>query len=461
MPKRFDHILKINQSGYMWYFLTVAIVFLLLFFTKLNVTPLPKPVETATNNFCREMVNDPDAPIVDRPVYSTTSVDTSQTTKYKMLKKNVPVPYYFLAAENNKQHFFNSYAEVYTDPSSGKKYLKKVPNGENGQSYKLPSDVGPENYLIFADYGLLFLFHLDENEKPTIFDRFEISPGNFMEVHVTDIYKAIDKPDLPEWVLKCHDAGTNGTIDNVVFKKDGIYSPPQSPSTDKEELQLEYFLLQKYTLLLQAWWTPHCKPAVYLYPPKAQMVNVKVKPNGFLTYMDPNYNSSIGWTVLANPDGTLINSSADSDNQKKYDYLYFESKINDRAITKPEKGWVVEYKNLESFYQQILPTLGFNQKQSTDFIQFWKKSLPDSPYYFVSLVHPQEIENYESLEIEPNPDFIKRVRFYFEPRTAFSQVEPIDIATFYPQSAENTGFRVFEWGGMFKRDKNHNFTCAM
>lgn len=448
-----------NQSGYMTYFLIVGVVAVLLFFVKIPYSPKPVGQDSQTVHYCRELVNDPNAPVIDAPVYSKTSFDSSQQRKHKLIKQNVPVPYYFLI-DTPKQHFFNDFEREVTD-SKGKKYTMRIPNGEGGASYKLPSEVGPENYLIFADYGLIFLFHLNADGTPFQLDEFDIGGGNMMKVMLADIYKAVDLPDLPEWVLKCQDAGTNGSTASI-FKKRGTYIPNQNVSLEKEELQLEYFLLRNYTLSLTAWWTPHCKPAVYLYPSRSQLINVKVKPNGFLTYVDPLYDAQKGWTVLANPDGTLINQSTDRDNQKLYDYLYFESKIKDELVSKPNKGWIIPYNKLEDFYKNSLPQLGFNKKQQNDFIEYWKMALPEAPYYFVSLVTPEEIDSYESLEITPKPDQINRVRFYFEPREEFSVIEPLSLTDYYAKLDADSSFTVFEWGGMFKRDKNdHSFTCSM
>jgi len=440
----------------MVYILLIGCVFLLLLFTKLYTTPTSNKETKVSPEFCRELVDDPNAPVIKGPDYSTSAVNKSVTKDYKLIKERVPVPYYFLIA-TPKQHFFNDYEEKYTDPA-GNKFLKKIPNGEAGSSYKLKGEDGKEEYMIFADYGLFFLFYLNEDGTPKVLDNLEIEPGNFMKVMVADIYKATDKPDLPSWVLKCVDVLPDH---KTTFKNNGIYKPNQNPSTTKQELQLEYFLLRDYTLMLQAWWTPHCKPAVYLYPQKPMLVNVKVKPNGFLTYVDPLYDTQKGWTVMANPDGTLINQSYDRDNQKIYDYLYFESKINDHVVTKQEKGWVIETIKLTEFYQNTLPQLGFNQKQQADFIEYWQKSLPESPYYFVSLVNPAEINDYEQLDITPKPDQVNRVRFYFEPRNEFSVVTPLNLTDYYQIVDPNAEFNVFEWGGMLKRDKDHPFTCSM
>lgn len=440
-------------------FFFLALALIVLFFLTLKYSPLPPESDETNKPYCQDVIKDPNAPRITAPAYTGSGVDTSQTRTYKMVKKKVPVPAYFFA---NTHHFFQPFSETRTDPQTSQKYLLKLPNGENGRSYKIPTEGGGENYFVFADVGLIYMFYLNQDGSPMIIDRF-IRPadGGPQEVALADLYILEDK-ELPEWISRCMDAGTNGQTDNIVFEKKEIYTPSQNPSLNQEQLQLQYFLLQKYKLMLQAWWTPHCKPAIYLYPPKNQLVNVKVIPDGFLTYTDPIYNDKNGWTVMAYPNGTIQNISTDSDNSKFYQYLYFESKIRDALITKPTNGWTIKYEDLTTFYQDILPKLQFSEKQKTDFIEYWQKSLPKAPYYFVSLVDQTEVNKYEELLITPNPVAIRRIRFYFEARESFEQVPPLDLAPWQKNSQiENNDFTVFEWGGMVKRDKNHPYTCSM
>ncbi|MCR2013833.1 hypothetical protein NSB31_29720, partial [Bacillus cereus] len=47
------------------------------------------------------------------------------------------------------------------------------------------------------------------------------------------------------------------------------------------------------------------KPVIYLYPAEEKTINVKLDYDGELTSTYPTYND--GWSVKANPDGTLTN----------------------------------------------------------------------------------------------------------------------------------------------------------
>lgn len=237
--------------------------------------------------------------------------------------------------------------------------------------------------------------------------------------------------------------------------------PEQSFSPDQEQLQLQWIYLQS-----KNYWGVHCKPAVYLYPPKKTLVNVKVHPAGFLTFTDPLYDNEKGWNVEANPDGRIVNLSANNF-MKNYDYLYFESKVRDEVIDKPTEGWVLAsgfkdddwFNNQEVLFKEILPKLGLSPIQEKDFIEYWKKALPYSPYYFVGIIDPKNVDEIEGLEIVPKPDSVNRVRIYFERLEESKDVVAPQI-TNNPFMMDESQFKVVEWGGMVKNDLEHPFTCS-
>lgn len=224
-------------------------------------------------------------------------------------------------------------------------------------------------------------------------------------------------------------------------------NPQPTPSTN-QNLQLTTFNLDQ--VLPWGWWTPECKPAIYLYPKHPQTVNVQVTPQGYLTYTDPPYPISTGWTVTAHPNGQIDNHG------QFYPYLYYESKIHDQAITKPLSGWVVPYSELGTKLHQILPQLGLNSQESTDFVTYWVKSLPESAYYYIGVLSRSNIDQIEPLNVSPNPDTAIRVRLYFQALTTPIAM-PIPVL---PPIPARTGFTLVEWGGLVKNDLNHPFTCS-
>jgi hypothetical protein len=268
-------------------------------------------------------------------------------------------------------------------------------------------------------------------------------------------------PELDAFLNNKSDPGINN-----------VYIPPQSQSPNNEQLQLEWFVFDQS----QGAWNSHCKPAVYLYPPQKMQVNVKVFPAGVLTYTDPLYDSKRGWTVDAYPDGTITTTYHLQ--PTNYPYLYFESKVRDQVIKKPTKGWVVQssvdssqssewFGPMEEKFSVILPQLGLNAIQTTDFIEYWKKALPYSPYYFIGIIDQENVDQIERLEITPKPDSINRVRIYFERLDSPKVVKAPELSAIRHQSSAESGqpkadgrFTVVEWGGMVKNDPNHPFTCS-
>jgi hypothetical protein len=424
-----------------------------------NSVPGAAP-HTVKNPYCREFYNEPNPPIVTAPSYTTTGVNLGTSREYKLIKQRVQIDWSLF---NNRQghHFFDEYREQYIDPE-GKKFVKRLPNGEQGESYNLPSEVSNATRLTFADFGLLYLFYTDDNFIPLDTGTIMMAGGIPKTLTTADIYKAVDMPELPEWVLKCKDEGTGGQLDQIVFKGQGLVYPKQNPSLDNKQHQLEWFAFDDTTVLLQAWWTPHCKPAVYLYPQQKQLVNVKVFPKGELGYTDPLYNSKTGWTVEAHPDGTIYDSRFKTESQapltihdKPFDYLYYESKISDQVIQKPQQGWVVKQTELNQFFENTLPLLGLNEKEKTDFIEYWIKALPDSSYYFIGLMDKTQRDYLEALEVTPTPDTSIRFSFYFEPLAQPKVVKTPQIIT--PQ---RKGFTLVDWGGMIKLHPGTPFTCS-
>jgi hypothetical protein len=433
--------------------------------------------------------------------------------RYKLIKEDVPVLNQW--ANDGKYNHFGTY-EPYIDPASGKKYTIRNPQWGAGTSYQFASDVDPNqpHSFTYAEYGIVFRFETDDNGEP-LNTGLRVPVWGLAPVPILfmDIFQQVGAKPLPEYVLKCQDYPKNLDIERMMIPgqntsinvsipglkvmhpvgdepqgtpqlevgnsgqvsrpedlatigvpEKNINIPNQTESTDEAQLQAEWFLLQQSKFLIHNWWAPHCKPAIYLYPPKRQLVNVKVHPSGYLIYTDPLYPEG-GWNVEANPNGQLVNLSSNNF-MKNYDYLYFESKVPDHIINKPTKGWVIKsaeigewYTPLNDHFALLLPKLGLNEIQTSDFIDYWKKALPESPYYYVGIVDQENVDQIEKLEFTPKPGSINRVRIYFERLDQPKEVEKPVLET-KKFELSNTEFKVVEWGGMVKNDPNHPFTCS-
>ena len=224
------------------------------------------------------------------------------------------------------------------------------------------------------------------------------------------------------------------------------------------------------------WWDvyiPESKPIVYLYPEKPTLLNFKINvKDGYVTVSDPPYDPENGWNVMAYPDGSLehlgggrVKRSETSDSSKvkktNYPYLYYETMIKGYEI--PENGWAVKKEKLLSFFDQVLPQLGLNKKESQDFTEYWIPRLENevsTDYIFTTFIPQAQIENVDSFEIssldlQDYPEFIQdspgihpttqiRVRAYFQPLEEWKEVTPQAL----PSPSDRVGFTLVEWGGI-------------
>ncbi len=198
--------------------------------------------------------------------------------------------------------------------------------------------------------------------------------------------------------------------------------------------------LRKMQMLMQnvwTWATPWCKPAIYLYPKKAQSIGVKLDLDGKLTVSNPKYDSTAGWNVLALPDGTIKQPL----NMTEYPYLYYEADLNNVNI--PKEGWVVEKSNLKDQISKLLNQIGFNGKETDDFLSYWLPRLTEKPYYFITLLPENVINEKEKLTFSSTPDTLIRTRFVFEGLDYPMSVAPLPNIP----SHSRTGFTVTDWGG--------------
>ncbi len=188
---------------------------------------------------------------------------------------------------------------------------------------------------------------------------------------------------------------------------------------------------QKASILPQA----ECgKPVIYLYPTKSMKVNVQVAPTGGLTKTEPSYND--GWNVFATPNSDIYNFA----DKQTYPYLFWEGNANDFAT--PDYGYVLKREEVGTKMKQILAIQGLNEKETTDFLEFWQPKLEVRPYVFVTFLPQAEFDQMAPLTVSPKPDKVIRVFMDYQPLDNFVTVKEPNFIT--PQ---RTGFTVVEWGG--------------
>lgn len=179
------------------------------------------------------------------------------------------------------------------------------------------------------------------------------------------------------------------------------------------------------------------KPVIYLYPEEATKVSVKLNPVGGFTKSEPAYDG--GWEVIATPEGKLTETKSN----KVFPYLFWEGRGG--LYETPKKGFVVKNADVHIFLVEKLAKLGLNEKESADFREFWEPRMKDAPYYFVTFMGNQTMNQIAPLNITPKPDTVIRVLMDFLPLEKSIAVEEFNIRT-----PERKGFTVVEWGGVIR-----------
>ncbi|MBE6927511.1 MAG: hypothetical protein E7467_03325 [Ruminococcaceae bacterium] len=174
------------------------------------------------------------------------------------------------------------------------------------------------------------------------------------------------------------------------------------------------------------------KPVIYLYPEKESEVTVKLDYNGKLTCTYPEYRD--GWSVTAQPDGTLTDASGQT-----YNYLYWEGQ--GPAEYDFSKGFCVKGEDTAAFLESALAQLGLTRKEANEFIVFWLPMMQNNPYNIITFQTDRYTET-APLTITPAPNTLLRVYMAW-----YGSEEAIEIPTQELTAPERSGFTVVEWGG--------------
>lgn len=180
------------------------------------------------------------------------------------------------------------------------------------------------------------------------------------------------------------------------------------------------------------------KPVIYLYPEQETKVNVQLTFNGTLTSTYPTLPPE-GWTVTAQPDGTLTDEEG-----RSYRYLFWEGVAN--VDWKQDSGFLVKAEDAREFLEESLTQLGLNELEQNDFITYWLPKLEKNGESFVTFAAEQYTDN-AILTVTPQPDSVLRVQMLISKvddsnRAAFQKLPEQELPRF-----EREGFVLVEWGG--------------
>ena len=176
------------------------------------------------------------------------------------------------------------------------------------------------------------------------------------------------------------------------------------------------------------------KPVIYLYPERTTDVTVRISlTDGRFTKCIPEGDGE--WNVTASPDGKLTDKATG----KTYDYIFWES--TDNTGYDWSEGYVVKGSEAEVFLRGILQEMGLNEKEYTEFIDYWLPRLEKNEYNLISFQTDRYTES-ARLDVSPSPDSVLRIFM------AFKRIDgPVFVARPDIEPFERNGFTVVEWGG--------------
>ena len=180
------------------------------------------------------------------------------------------------------------------------------------------------------------------------------------------------------------------------------------------------------------------KPVIYLYPTKKTAISVNFGSEVRLTKTVPQIGKK-GWSVEADPDG-LIRDLSDSET---YPYLFWEG--TGLVYNSPEKGFVVAREGLSKFFDDKLFKLGLNDKEISDFKEYWLPLMQDKPFYKVGFWGTNVVNQLAPLEVIPTPDTVIRILMDFE-----GLDKPVSLVEPELTAVPRNGFTLIEWGGVKK-----------
>lgn len=192
-----------------------------------------------------------------------------------------------------------------------------------------------------------------------------------------------------------------------------------------------------YVLLGNSEFQPNAecaKPVIYLYPETATLINVKVGAD--VTLSDPYYNPDSGWNVVAHPNGKMLSLHG------WVESLFWDGSGHGEypAIT---SGTVVKTSTVEQTIRANLATLGLNQKETNDFLDYWMPLMPETEYVRLTWITTEAMNRLAPLELSVTPDTMIRVFLDYEGLDA-----PIAIPKQKLPTYQRSGFTLVEWGGL-------------
>lgn len=277
----------------------------------------------------------------------------------------------------------------------------RLNEGECDRLYIIPRFVGSRVYV--------YEIFEDEDGRQTYSDEPVYSVENTEDGCI--IYAALARPEgIPRWCIEI--VSPNYISDCLTLTYDGKDGTPHLE-------YLEGFIAAG-------------KPVIYLYPEVETEVSVQLDYQGKLTCTYPAYQN--GWTVTAQPDGTLTDT-----NGQVYNYLYWEGQC--ATAYDFSQGFCVKGSDTAAFLETALAQLGLNRKEANEFIVYWLPMMQENEYNVIAFQTDTYTET-APLTITPAADTLLRVFMAW-----YGSDTAVEIAPQTLTAPERTGFTVVEWGG--------------
>lgn len=177
------------------------------------------------------------------------------------------------------------------------------------------------------------------------------------------------------------------------------------------------------------------KPIIYIYPTQTTDVEVKLGNPEQLSCTYPNYEN--GWSVTANPDGSLI----DKKTGRNLYALYWEGK-NIFKDSNMEEGFCIKGEDTAKFLEEKLAILGLTDREAEEFIVYWLPKMKDNKYNYIRFETMQEQEKAMPLEVTPKPDNVIRIMMDWKALEEKIEVDEQELIT-----PSREGYTIVEWGG--------------
>ncbi len=163
------------------------------------------------------------------------------------------------------------------------------------------------------------------------------------------------------------------------------------------------YIVEKYEAFTTA---EFCKPVVYTYDNNSSQnsLSITLPQGGIFTKLIPNFSHENTWNFKTDNQSQIVSGN------QNLDYLYYSVKVPNYTFNRD--GWQVYGRDIIPFFEEKLDYIGFNAKEKSDFIDFWKTEFQPDQLYFVSFKFDESLDTWAKLDFARKPN--KQIRVLLE-----------------------------------------------